>query len=572
MSIRVLDPDVAAKIAAGEVIERPSSIVKELVENSLDSGATQVIVEVHGGGIELIRITDNGAGILATDVELAFERHATSKVSAISDLDSISTLGFRGEALPSIAAVARVSLVTRTRDADAGREVQLRSGRMVKSGPQGCPTGTAVTVEALFEELPARRKFLKSPSGEAGRISDLVSRFALAFPEVQFRLFMDSRDALNSPGTGRLGDALISVYGGESASSMLELAWDGPGEGYDVRGFVSAPSLHRANRTYFTFLLNRRWIQSPLLSFALTESYQGFLPERRYPIAVLNLVVPLDEVDVNVHPAKREVRFQREDRVFSALQRAVRATLVAVSPVPQIRLPQQPAGPEAGATGLGLFPQVFGSPRPQLATGESSSGQPSATPVEAMSTLRVLGQVKNTYLVTEGPDGLYLLDQHAAHERVLYEKLSGDIADRAPLAQALLEPATVELSPGQEELVQANLELLERYGFRFEPFGERTYLLRALPTIVKDSSPEKALQDVLDLMSFEGLVKEREEALATSIACHSAVRAGMVLTQQEMEQLVRQLESCQAPHTCPHGRPTIVHLSSHHLEREFGRR
>ena len=571
MSIRVLDPDIAAKIAAGEVIERPSSIAKELVENSLDSGATQVTIEVRGGGIDLIRVTDNGSGITAGDVELAFERHATSKVSALTDLDSISTLGFRGEALPSIVAVARVSIVTRTRDADAGREVQLRSGRIVKSGPQGCPTGTAVSVEALFEDLPARRKFLKSPSGEGGRISDLVSRFALAFPEVQFRLFMDSRDALNSPGTGSLGDAIISVYGGESARSMLEVVWDGPGDGYEVNGFVSAPSLHRANRTYFTFLLNRRWVQSPLLSFALTESYQGFLPERRYPIAVLNLTVPLDEVDVNVHPAKREVRFRREDRVFSALQRAVRATLVAVSPVPQIRLPQQPVGPDPGATGPGLFPQAFGIPRSQVVTGESSTGQ-AATPVEAMSTLRVLGQVKNTYLVTEGPDGLYLLDQHAAHERVLYERLSGDIADRTPLAQALLEPATVELSPGQEELVQASMELLERYGFRFEPFGERTYLLRALPTIVKDSSPEKALQDVLDLMSFEGLVKEREEALATSIACHSAVRAGMVLSQQEMEQLVRQLESCQTPHTCPHGRPTIVHLSSHHLEREFGRR
>ena len=343
---------------------------------------------------------------------------------------------------------------------------------------------------------------------------------------------MDSRDALNSPGTGRLGDALISVYGGESASSMLELAWDGPGEGYDVRGFVSAPSLHRANRTYFTFLLNRRWIQSPLLSFALTESYQGFLPERRYPIAVLNLVVPLDEVDVNVHPAKREVRFQREDRVFSALQRAVRATLVAVSPVPQIRLPQQPAGPEAGATGFGLFPQVFGSPRPQVATGESSSGQPSRHSRGGHVDASSLGTGQEHLSCDGGSRRTIPADQHAAHERVLYEKLSGDIADRAPLAQALLEPATVELSPGQEELVQANLELLERYGFRFEPFGERTYLLRALPTIVKDSSPEKALQDVLDLMSFEGLVKEREEALATSIACHSAVRAGMVLTQQ----------------------------------------
>ena len=572
MPIKVLGPDVAAKIAAGEVIERPSSLVKELVENSLDAGASQIIIEVRAGGIELVRVTDNGCGIPAEEVELAFHRHATSKVSAVSDLDSIGTLGFRGEALPSIAAVARVSLVTRTHDSDAGWEVQLRPGQVVKSGTQGCPSGTAVSVEALFEALPARRKFLKSPSGEGGRISDLVARFTMAFPEVQFRLLIDGRDALSSPGTGSLGDALISVYGGESARSMLEVVWDGPGDGYDVNGFISAPSLHRANRSYFTFLMNRRWVQSPLLSFALSESYQGFLPERRYPIAVLNLTVPMDEVDVNVHPAKREVRFRREDPVFSALQRAVRATLVAVSPVPQIQIPQLPQSSEARPLGPGLFPSTFGSPRSQAVTGGTSLAQTSATPVEAMSTLRVLGQVKNTYLVTEGPDGLYLLDQHAAHERVLYERLAGDLEERMPLAQALLEPTTVELSPGQEELVQASMELLERYGFRFEPFGERTYLLRALPSVVKDSSPAKALQDVLDLMSYEGLVKEREEALATSIACHSAVRAGMVLSQQEMEQLVRQLEACHVPHTCPHGRPTIVHLSSHHLEREFGRR
>lgn len=572
MSIKVLAADVAAKIAAGEVIERPSSVVKELVENSLDAGASQITIEVKAGGIDLVRVTDNGCGIPAEEVALAFDRHATSKVTGISDLGSIGTLGFRGEALPSIAAVARTSLVTRPQGAISGWEVQLESGQVAKSGPQGSPPGTAMAVQGIFENLPARRKFLKSPSVEAGRISDLVARFALAFPEVRFQLLSDGRNVVNTPGTGSLGDALVSIYGGETAGSMLEVVWDGMGDGYGVRGFIGSPSLHRASRTYVTFLLNRRWIQSPLLSYALSESYQGFLPERRHPVAVLDLVVPLADVDVNVHPAKREVRFRREDRIFSALQRGVRATLVAVSPVPQIRPAELVAG--SSALGPGFFPPTAAVagwakkwPQEDLAPAHASP-----TPVEAMASLRVLGQVKTTYVVTEGPDGLYLLDQHAAHERVLFEKVSREVAEKEPLAQALLEPEAVELSPGQEEMVRTSMELLGTYGFFLEPFGERTYLLRALPSVFKNSSPGHALQEVLDLMSYEGLLREREEALAASIACHGAVRAGMIMSQQEMEQLVRQLESCDSPHTCPHGRPTMIHLSAHHLEREFGRR
>ena len=572
MSIKVLAPDVAAKIAAGEVVERPSSVVKELVENSLDAGASQITVEVKGGGIELIRVTDNGCGIPADEVELAFHRHATSKISIAPDLDSIGTLGFRGEALPSIASVVRASLVTRPHEAPAGQEVHLRWGEVVKRGSIGCPTGTSVTVQGLFENVPARRKFLKSPSGERARISDLVSRYALAFPEIHFRLLVDGRSALVSPGSGSLADALVSVYGAETASALLEVSCPPPSQDYSVRGFISSPSLHRANRTYITFLVNRRWIQSPLLSFALAESYQGFLPERRHPVAVFNLTVPLADVDVNVHPAKREVRFRQEDRVFSALQRAVRASLIATSPVPEMRLA---GGPPSWArpSGPGQAPAAIAGERQQGGLPlDLSPIKASSTPVETMSSLRILGQVKNTYLVTEGPDGLYLIDQHAAHERVLFEKVSREVADRTPQSQSLLEPVAVDLSPGQEELVRASVELLERYGFVLEPFGERTYLLRALPAVVGDSSPGKVLLEVLDLMAYEGLLKEREAALAASIACHSAVRAGMGLSQQEMEELLKQLEACDNPHTCPHGRPTVVHLSSHHLEREFGRR
>jgi DNA mismatch repair protein MutL len=308
------------------------------------------------------------------------------------------------------------------------------------------------------------------------------------------------------------------------------------------------------------------------LSYALAECYRGFLPEKRHPLAVIGLTVPLADVDVNVHPGKREVRCRQEDRVFSSLQRAVRATLIATSPVPEVRLDG------ATTTAVGPAGSLFTSAAPRGDRRQAgmlphfTAGESSPTPVEAMVSLRILGQVRNTYLAAEGPDGLYLIDQHAAHERVLFEQVSKGVSGEEAQVQSLLDPMAVELSPSQEDIVQASAGLLEKYGFLLEPFGERTYLLRAVPAVVKDASPSKALLEVLDLLAYEGLLKEREEALAASIACHTAVRAGMGLSQQEMEELIRQLESCDSPHTCPHGRPTMIHLSSHHLEREFGRR
>ncbi len=571
MPINVLAPDVAAKIAAGEVIERPSSVVKELVENSLDAGASQITVEVKGGGTELIRVIDNGSGIPAEEAELAFLRHATSKIHDASDLDSINTLGFRGEALPSIAAVAKVTLTTRTHVASVGRMMQVEWGKLISGTSKGCPAGATVEVRSLFENLPARKKFLKSPSSERTRISDLMSRFALAFPEIQFRLIAEGRNTLNTPGSGDLRDAVTSVYGADTGQAMLEVSSDQAGSDYSAMGLISPPSLHRANRSYITFLLNRRWIQSPLLSFALSECYQGFLPERRHPTAVINLKAPLADVDVNVHPAKREVRFRQEDRVFSALQRAVRAALISISPVPEMHVPSASAFPSRWQRPDHRTASVpMGRQDRNLPLPLSSQNQ-AATPIEAMSSLRILGQVRNTYLVSEGADGLYLIDQHAAHERVLFEKVSREVSEKTSQVQALLEPAAVELSPSQEELAQSSMDLLGRYGFVLEQFGDRTYLVRAVPSVTGKSDPATALLEILDMMAYEGVVKEREDALAASIACHSAVRAGMALSQQQMDELVKLLEACDSPHTCPHGRPTMIHLSSHHLEREFGR-
>ncbi len=576
VSIRVLAPDVAGKIAAGEVAERPSLVVKELIENSLDAGATQVTIEVTGGGSELLRVTDDGCGIPAEEVELAFQRHATSKITSAHDLDDVRTLGFRGEALPSIAAVARVSLVTRPAGTETGRRVELKGGRVVGNTAAGCPQGTSFTVQGLFHDLPARRKFLKSPAAETSRVSDMVSRFVLAYPEVRFHLLVNGRRSISSPGNGSLLDALASVYGAETASSLLTVDSGGPRDGYAVTGYISAPSHHRANRSYMTFLVNRRWVQSGLLAFALSESYQGFLPKGRHPLGVVNLTVPPADVDVNVHPAKREVRFRREDVVFPALQRAVRGALVATSPVPQVRVAPEPWSGDGAAkpwsAGGRQSPGPAGSEMALEAALELGGAGASATPAQATADLRLLGQVRNTYLVAEGPDGVYLIDQHAAHERVLFERIAARGPGGRALSQSLLEPATVQLSPGQEEVIRGNGDLLERYGFVAEPFGERSYLVRAVPQMVTDGDPGRALVEILDMIAFERLLKEREEAVAASIACHSAVRAGKSLDMREMEELVAQLGACDSPQTCPHGRPTMIHLSSHHLEREFGRR
>ena len=570
MPIKVLPPQLASKIAAGEVIERPASVVKELLENSLDAAASRVSVEIKGGGIEQLRVTDDGVGIPATELELAFRRHATSKLETQEQLDAVATLGFRGEALPSIAAVSHLDMTTRPSQANTGQHIELRWGDGVSSGPQGCSAGTSVVVSDLFGNLPARRKFLKSPSTEASRIQELVARYALAYPAVSFQVTSNGRRLLTTPGNGKPLETLLAVYGAEVANGMLEVHGEDPETGVRVDGFVSAPSLHRSNRTYMTFFVNRRWIQNRMLSFALEEAYHGLLPDKRYPLAVLNLGIAYSDVDVNSHPAKREVRFHNEGKVFSTLQRTARAALVADSPVPQMRSPGGPASLAVPAPYAG--PSFF--PRSAFAgTQQGFSGGPAdaAIPSQPAPPLKVVGQVKLTYIVAEGPEGMYLVDQHAAHERVLFDQIRGKEDSTRP-GEILLEPAVVELTPGQAEVQRENSELLSRYGFQLEPFGEGGYLLRAVPTILANQDPAQALLNVLDMVAFEGLLRQQEDVLAASIACHSAIRAGKSLTEPEMAALLQQLEATDNPHTCPHGRPTMLHFSSTHMEREFGRR
>lgn len=581
MPIRLLSPELAAQIAAGEVVERPASVVKELVENAIDAGATRISVEIRGGGIERIRVVDDGSGIPPEEVALAFQHHATSKLSGPEQLDAIGTLGFRGEALPSIAAVSRMTLTTRPATADRGYFIEFVWGKGRKEGAEGGPPGTAVTVADLFGNLPARRKFLKSANAEGGRVHELVARYALAYPEIAFRLTVGDRAALVTAGNGRAAEVALAVYGAEAAAALLEVEGADPETGYRVAGFAGAPNLHRANRTYMTFFVNRRWIQSRLLSFALEESYHGLLPEKRYPVAALNLILPYDAVDVNSHPAKREVRFRQEGKVYAALQRAARAVLVGAAPVRDMGGPVRPAGTGGNTWTPGFFRSPFDARSPGNAAvsgvGRAGDGSGPAgaalTPQQALPALRVVGQVRLTYIVAESPDGMYLVDQHAAHERVLFDRIVQGTAQREVQAQPLLEPAVVELTPAQAETLEGGRESLRAYGFEVEPFGEgNSYLLRAMPAMLTTQDPARSLRDVLDLAAFEGLLKEREDILAASVACHSAIRAGQSLTEGEMRGLLEQLEVTDNPHTCPHGRPTLLHFSSYQMEREFGRR
>jgi DNA mismatch repair protein MutL len=570
MSIKILDKETINQIAAGEVVERPASVVKELVENALDAGSSQIGVEIRGGGITLIKVTDNGVGIPPGEVELAFERHATSKIKSPQDLQSIASLGFRGEALPSIAAVADVEVVTAAQDEKSGIYLVLESGAVVKKFSQARTHGTTIIVRNLFMRVPARLKFLKSLSTESGHVSNVVSQYALAYPEVAFSLAIDGKGNLKTSGKGSLLDAIIDVYGTETAGKMLSVdssqqGWSAAQGSLDIRvtGMVGAPELAKTGRGYLSFFVNRRWVNSRTLAYAVEEAYSGLLMTGKHPMAVIDIVLPPDAVDVNIHPAKSEVKFRNEGEVFRAVQKTVRQALTAQMPVPRI---DDVAAPYQ-AMPTARLEQLWGTPTKTESTAlqETQSMLSASLPV-----LRVVGQVLNSYIVAEGPDGLYLIDQHAAHERIRYDKVLKQREQRQPEVQGLLEPATFEVTPRQDAVMKSCLEALAGFGFTLESFGERTYLVRTVPIILAGDNWSGMLRELLD-----GLVGEERsnwgEKMVASIACHGAIKAGQSLSDDEMRELIRQLEHTSNPHTCPHGRPTVIKLSLAQIEREFGR-
>ena len=574
MPIHVLPPTVAAKIAAGEVIERPSSVVKELVENALDAGATEVTVEIAEGGVRLIRVRDNGCGLEPEDVPLAFQRHATSKILQAEDLLSIATLGFRGEALPSIAAVADVTLLTRPRMALGGYFFHTQGEQVLAEGARGAPAGTVVTVRDLFGHYPARRQFLRSSSAEAAQCTTVVSHYVLARPSVRFTLTVDGKRTLHSPGSGDSRDAAAAVLGSGISRDLLEIA---PAEGQEtpdesaynpvqVAGLVSPPGVTRATRGYISIFVNGRWVQNRSIAFAVEEAYQGVLMTGRHPVAIVHLAIPRDLVDVNVHPRKLEVRFRREQEVFTAVQRAVRRALTGAHPLAMQSYAQAATAPENSAV---LIHQP--SLDPSFLGGSSELPSPSgqALPGPRVPVLRVMGQLSSTYIIAEGPTGMYLVDQHAAHERVVFEQTTDRLERQGLEQQLLLEPKVIEMAAGEVEILLSEEPELGWYGFHFEAFGAQQLLVRALPAGMRERDLRQVLEELVAPLQTRERLPER---LATTIACHSAVRAGDALTLEAMRHLLQALEQCRAPNTCPHGRPTMMHLSAAQLERAFGRR
>ncbi len=565
MPIKVLDSHTISKIAAGEVIERPASVVKELLENSVDAGANNISVETQGGGVNLIRVSDNGSGIAAGEVELAFARHATSKLDTVKDLEKIATLGFRGEALPSIASVSDVEVITLAAGTTAGTFLQLEKGMVIQHETRGRSQGTTVTVRHLFRHFPARLKFLKSPTTENSHIATLVTHYALAYPEVRFSLTIDGRETLRTPGNGELRDTIAEIYGLDLAQRMLEVSGRDPA--CSVTGLISPPAMTRANRNYLSFFVNRRWVHSSLLIRAVEDAYHGQLMVGKHPVAVLTVTLPPGEVDVNVHPAKTEVRFRNSQILYTAVGKPVRAALEYV-PVREISSAKAPAPPQPVLWREEDIPKEVPERK-----HEESEPAPERTDRSsaAIPILRVMGQLSNTYILAEGPDGLYMIDQHAAHERILFEKVLAQREQKNVDIQGLLEPLTIELSPRQEEILRNRQELLGEFGLTLEHFGARSYLLRAVPAVMKGGDLSEAVRSLLDSLASTEERLRREERIASSIACHGAVRAGDPLTLDEMKALVRQLEETNQPGTCPHGRPTMIHLSARQLEKEFGR-
>ncbi|HEY43218.1 MAG TPA: DNA mismatch repair endonuclease MutL [Anaerolineae bacterium] len=574
MPIKILPKEVASAIAAGEVVERPASVVKELLENALDAGARRIEILITQGGRELIEVSDDGCGIPSAEIPLAVARYATSKLSVTQDLFAIETLGFRGEALSSIGAVARLELISRSQDEINGTRLVLDGGQVGEPHPIGTPQGTLVRVRDLFFNVPARRKFLKKETTERRRISSLVSRYAIAYPDAVFKLTQEGRVNFQSSGSGNRREVLAAVFGVETARQMIALptASEAP---VKVVGFISPLSVHRGSRRELTFFVNGRFIQDVSLSAAVIQAYHGLLMVGRYPLAVIFLDMPPEEVDVNVHPAKAEIRFRNPDIVFSVLQRVVRATLLGQTPPPAIDFQRSWKAEGWTDQSQAISPDwALLHSTVDIEGVESIRGLQPALPGGGLPLLRAVGQIGAAYLVAEGPDGLYLIDQHAAHERVLFEALMEARTQGEVDSQTLMEPVTVEFTPMQATILEENLEVLKRLGFEVEPFGQRTYRLRALPVLLTGIVPEQALRSVVE--DFEEdetpLMSETEARLAARVCKRASVKAGQVLSLTEQQQLLRDLEGCQSPRTCPHGRPTMIHLSVEALERQFGRR
>ena len=609
--IRILSEQLANQIAAGEVVERPASVVKELVENALDAGAGRIVVQTRAGGKSLIQVTDDGAGMNRDDLLLALERHATSKIQHADDLFAISTMGFRGEAVPAIASVSKMKIASREKDALSGYEVYAEGGEVLSANEAGLPQGTSVEVRSLFFNTPARRKFLKSASVELSHVADVVTRTALPLGDVYFELVDSGNTILRVPASPDPVGRIAALLGKDVARSLIPVS--GQFDHFELTGFAGSPEILRSNARQIFFFVNGRYVRDRLVFGALRRAYEGHIPKGRHPVTILMLSIDPEYVDVNVHPAKLEIRFRKGPKVYDGIVSAVGSALMerfgtarpksVFDPLPAGAFgdrhparsgarwdyhPEQPPSETSRATpDIQVKDQPAHPPQRNLwpttqlhrTTRLSEVVQPEADPPQAgpFSSLEIVGQLLASYIVCQSnrqPGSLVLIDQHAAHERILFEKLSADYYNSAVSVQALLLPVTLELPHSDSAVLQKIAPELKKAGVEVEPFGSGTFRIVALPAVVSEGQGTQLVFDCIERARETG--RARAERLADDllelVACHSAVRAGQALSVQMMREILRGLDRCDMPGSCPHGRPTTKEIPLEDIERFFGRR
>lgn len=660
--IQVLDQVTIDKIAAGEVIERPASIVKELVENAIDAGATHVTIEIEEGGISLIRITDDGSGIMKEDIRNAFLRHSTSKIRNVEDLLHITSLGFRGEALSSIAAVTKVEVITKTKEAILGTRYVIEGGQELSLDEAGASDGTTFIIRQLFYNVPARRKFLKTAMTEAGHVQDLLIRLALSHPEVAFRFLNNNQEKLRTSGSGKLKDVIYNIYGRDVASNLLEL--DYRQGGIYITGYLGKPLITRGNRNFETFFVNGRYVKSTMISRAVEDAYKDFMMQHKFPFVVLHFQVDTETVDVNVHPTKMELRFQNQQEVYKTVFEAIHRQLLEPELIPQVEVPEPLTSPvqekkKTPSPDLKLVRRVMPSdskeatvsiattsidsaaqtvPEPvkeephnedyfirkmrervmsyhnrnssaevkdqkkifrpeeqkkriQTSVREATTYKINETPVvqkpeqlnlfeekllkrEVRAEYRLIGQVFDTYWLVQFQDNLYIIDQHAAHERVLYERTLKEMKNREFTSQYLSPPIILTLSMQEAELLKTHKERFERIGFEIEPFGGEEYAIRAVPANLFSIAKKELFMEMLDNLAdglSTNMTPDIIDEKVASMSCKAAVKGNNRLSAQEVDALIGELLELENPYHCPHGRPTIIAMSKKELEKKFKR-
>jgi len=648
--IHILNNILINKIAAGEVIERPASVVKELVENSIDAIATTITIEIKGGGVDFIKVTDNGSGIYKDDVKRAFARHSTSKIDTFEDLEQILTLGFRGEALSSICSVSQVEMITKTKDEKTGIKIELHGGDIVKEQETAANNGTVFTMKNLFFNTPARHKFLKKVSAESSAVSDIVNKLALGHPEISFKYINNGTTSVYTSGNNDLKSAAFSIYGKELVKKMIEIEYEK--NGYHINGLIGKPEANRANRNYENFFINKRFVKSKVVRNAVEEAFKGKLMVGKFPVFIINMTVPKSTVDVNVHPTKLEVRFSDDDFVHNIIFEAVSNALKNEILIPKVSWDNKEAqqldisdynlteykddkimcdsnfnldnkdsdiaiddeydyiyttkpissnlsvhefnntyidenefndtyidkdddiiyinNNSDKAVSSGKISDRF---KNKFAAKENKIENKKVNSKSFFYNYNIIGQIFNTYWIVEQNNSIYIIDQHAAHERILYEKFVDNFKKSKPMSQRLLQPIAVNLSESEKQIVCDNKELLESFGFELEEFGVNTYAVRSVPFIFNSPVNADFFVEIIDLLSsnnISNIYETKLDAIAT-MSCKAAVKGNNKLSYKEAKQLIEEIVKIENPFTCPHGRPTIIEISKHELEKRFKR-